>query len=37
MFRNAYQMTERFVNICNRLFRPNTRKDDGNRPAYCES
>jgi hypothetical protein len=37
MLRKAYEMTERFVNVCIRLCKPNTGKNVGNRPAYCES
>jgi hypothetical protein len=37
MLRKAYKMTDRFVSVCNRLYKPNTGKEDGNRPAYCES
>jgi len=30
-------MAERFVSVCNRLCKLDTGKEDGNRPAYCES
>lgn len=35
--RKTYKMNERFVSVCNRLRKPNSGKEDGNRPAYCES
>jgi hypothetical protein len=35
--RMANNMNERFVSVCNRLCKPNTGKEDGNRRAYYES